>query len=365
MKFKIIREVFLEGIQIVQTGIGSQRENLILENILLESKGDRLFLTTTDLEIEIKTEVDIKNGVDGSITIAAKRLNEIIRQIDQDEVNLEVDKKNKVTIWTPNKKSIFSLFGLPADNFPEFPALLEGEGLSLSASLLNEMIKKVIFAVAVNDTRVVLCGVCILFKKGEIIIRATNGHRLALIKRELENILNENEYIIPTKILKQIPHIFKDNKIDLIITPTQVSLQDKKTVVYSKLITGKFPDYNKWLKSIEGAKEIRLNRREFLDAARRADIMTSERNNIIKIYLEKDTLFISARSPDIGEAKESINISYKGDNIEMGFNPKYLLEALANIEDEEILFCFSGVDKPVLLETIDKRQINLIMPIKI
>lgn len=362
MKFKIERGVFLEGIRIVLFGIGNPKESLILNNILLELKKNRLFLTSTDSEVNIKTELNVDGEIDGVIIIQAKKLGEIVQQIDDNEIIMEVGSKNKITILT--KKSTFSLPGLPADNFPIFPTLPKQKNISISTSLLIEVIKKVIFAVATNNTPHTLSGVCFLFKKNKIITCATNGHRLSVIKKDLQNKTKEYEVIIPIKILKEIPHIFKNgNIVDIIITPKQIGFQDKKTTIISKLIIGKFPDYKLIIPKSKN-KEIKLKKREFLDACRRVAVMTSERNNIIKIHPQKNQILINTNSPDIGEAKEKIKTSYKKDEAEMGLNPRYLLDALINIEDEEFIFAFNQTSDPILLKTTDDTQINIIMPIK-
>ncbi len=364
MRFRIERKKFLDSLQVVQSGVGSQRDNVILGNILLKSKDNKLTLTTTDLEIGIQTTLDIEGKTEGSITVPAKTLNEIIREIDKDIIDIEIDNKNRLSIST--NKSLFYLNGSPGELFPLFPTLPKQKNLSLSSSLLIKIIKKVIFAVAIDHPKYVLNGICFLLKNNELVAVAIDGCRLALVKKEIykkKNEKDEYEVIIPIKILKEISRIFKeDESIDLFITQNQIGIKNKKTTIISKLIIGKFPDYN--LMIPKEKNNIKLKKKEFLDATRRVAIVTLDKNNIVDIHLNKNSLLITANSPEIGEAKEEIKIAYQGIKTKISFNPKYLIEALINIEEEEIIASFGNPDDPVVLKTLDNNQTNVIMPKK-
>jgi len=367
MKIRGKKETLLENIQLVQ--ITSSKTTLpILSHIFIETYENKVTLITTDLELSIKNQIELEILEEGSICLPLKKLFEIIKELEEKEdVLIEVDESNRAVI--SSKNSIFHLFGLAKEDFPAFPEYVKEKFFTISSSLIKEMIRKTIFATAVDDIRYVLNGVFFIVSGNECKMVATDGHRLAFIKKTLpKEITEKSEVIIPTKALMEVNRIIPEDKdINIFIDKNKIIFQLDNLIIVSRLIEGKFPDYERVIPKDQD-KILKINNQRLSSTCRRIALMTSEKTNIIKLEISKDKLNLSSNTPNLGDAKEELEVNFQGEDIQISFNPKYIMDILKNIEQEEVNILLkspstSGIIKPGE-EKEGEEYLYVIMPVR-
>ncbi|MDI6736155.1 MAG: DNA polymerase III subunit beta [bacterium] len=350
MKIKSKKESLLESIQLIS--ITTPKTILpILSTILLEARENKLTLIATDLELSIKAHLELEVITEGSICLPLKKLSEIIRELeDKEDVLIEVDENNRAVI--SSKESVFHLFGLPKEDFPVFPEYEKEKSFKMESTLMKEMIRKTIFAAAVDEVHYVLKGVLFVVQGNQCKMVATDKHRLVFIKKTLPQDLTEGgEVIIPTKALTEVNRIIKeDKKIDILLDKNKIVFQTDEVIIISKLIEGKFPDYERVIPR-EQDKILKINNQKLFSTCRRIDLMTSENNNIVKLDISKNKINFSSNTPNLGDAREELEVYYEGEDMSIAFNPKYIMDVLKNIEQEGIIISLknpssSGIIKP-------------------
>lgn len=374
MKIKDKKENLLESIQLVQ--ITSPKTTLpILSNILIEAKEDKLTLISTDLELSIKVQSKIEVLEEGSVCLPLRKLVDIIRELEKDEdVVIEIGENNCAVI--SSKDSIFHLFGFPKEDFPIFPEYIEEKTFTIPSTLLKEAIRKVIFATAVDDIRYVLNGVFFVVSGNECKMVATDGHRLAFIKKILPGeVIERSEVIVPSKVLTELNKIIPENKnvnilLDknkIIFKIDQLSPQISSFIMVSKLIEGKYPDYERVIPK-EQDKILRINNQKLLSTCRRIALMTSEKTNALKFDISKNKLKLSSSTPNLGTAEEELEVDFQGNDIEISFNPKYIMDVLKNIEEEEVYILLKGSSNSILIKPVDRKEeeeyLCVVMPVR-
>ena len=327
----------------------------------MEARENKLTLIATDLELSIKTNLELEVITEGSICLPLKKLSEIIRELeDKEDVLIEVDENNRAVI--SSKESVFHLFGLPKEDFPVFPEYEKEKSFKMESTLIKEMIRKTIFATSTDETHYILKGVLFVVQGNQCKMVATDKHRLVFIKKTLpEELTEESEVIIPTKVLTEVNRIIKENQeINIFLDKNKIVFQtesnesdssDKKEIIIiSKLIEGKFPDYERVIPR-EQDKILKINNQKLFSVCRRIDLMTSEKTNIIKLDISKNKINFSSNTPNLGDAREELEVYYEGEDMQIAFNPKYIMNVLKNIEQEEITLSLknsssSGIIKP-------------------
>lgn len=367
MKIRSKKETLLEEIQSVQ--ITAPKTTLpILSYILIESKENKLTLMATDLELSIKNQIEMEILEEGSICLPSKKLIEIIRELeDKEDVLIEVDENNRAVISC--KEAIFHLFGLPKEDFPAFPEYAQEKSWTLSSSLIKEMIRKTIFATAVDEIRYVLNGVFFVVKGKECRMVATDGHRLAFIKKTLSSeISEESEVIVPTKALMDVNRLIPENKdINILLDKNKIIFQVDNLIIVSRLIEGKFPDYDRVIPKDQD-KILTINNQKLSSICRRVALM-SEKTNALLFNISKNVLILSSNTPNLGDAKEELEVNFQGDDIQISFNPKYIMDVLKNIEQEEVSIFLknpksSGLIKPSS-EKEGEEYLYVLMPVRL
>jgi DNA polymerase-3 subunit beta len=367
MKIRSKKETFLENIQLVQ--ITSPKTTLpILSNILIEANENKLTLITTDLELSIKTQTELEILEEGSICVPLKKLIEIIRELeDKEDVLIEVEENNRVVI--SSKESIFHLFGLPKEDFPAFPEYSQEKSFTISSSLIKEMIRKTVFATAVDEIRYVLNGAFFVIKGNECRMVATDGHRLAFIKKTLSNpIIEESEVIIPTKALTEVNRIIPEDKdINIFVDKNKIVFQVDDLIIVSRLIEGKFPDYDRVIPKDQD-KILKVNNQRLSAMCRRVSLMTSEKTNVLKFDISKNRLKLSSNTPNLGDAEEELEANFQGEDIQIAFNPKYIMDVLKNIEQEEVSIFLKSPSTAGMIKPIEEKEgeeyLCVIMPVR-
>jgi DNA polymerase-3 subunit beta len=329
----------LDALQSV-AGIVERRHTLpILANVLLRKNGATVELTTSDLEIQVRTSAEL-GGDAGELrtTVGARKLIDILRALPADQVvTLTHAAGNKLTLQ--GGKSRFTLQTLPADDFPLVNESVDfGPAFAVPQKTLRDLINQVHFAMAVHDIRYYLNGILFIAEANTLTLVATDGHRLALAQSPLEaTVPTRQEVILPRKTVLELQRLLSDEAtpIEMRFASNQAKFAFSGMEFVTKLVEGKFPDYNRVIPK-NHKNIVALGRLPLLNALQRAAILTSEKFKGVRINVEPGLLRISSNNAEQEEAKEELEVDYNGDAIEIGFNVTYLIDALSNIHQETL-----------------------------
>lgn len=367
MKLTIAKDQIISGLQAVQNIVGARTTLPVLSNVLLRAEGERLELTATDLDVTISCAVQAKVARAGATTLPVKKLFSIMREVSALEVELDIDDRNHCSVQAGS--SYFKLHGLPPEEFPPLPQFAETRRVVLPQDKVKTMLRRTSFAVSADETRYVLNGIFFSLKDHKVTMVATDGRRLALTDEEVDIPAElKAEFIVPTKAINELNRLLTDKgELDITFAENQAAfaLRDDKgfsVVVISKLVDGTYPNYRQVIPS-QSKERVPLPREEFLQALRRAEIMTSEKSNSVKVSLTRDTLAITANTPDVGEARELMAVNYKGADMAIAFNPGFLLDALKALDVDEVYFELSDELSPGVLK-MNGPFLYVIMPMR-
>jgi DNA polymerase III subunit beta len=340
MEVHCLKEELFKGVQLVQNAISPRSTLPVLSNILMESNGGSLRLSSTDLEVGIRCEVkaDIKSS--GATTIPARTLGEFLRTLeDGRELLMKVGDGQKIEIRAGRDKCI--LIGLPKEDYPVLPEFAQEKAIQLPAAVLKEMIKKTIFAVSTDETRYVLNGVNIIVEKGKTLMVSTDGRRLAFVQRENADKRAQVNAIVPTKAVHELQRVLTgdaggEEPVHVSFTENQVTFRYKTTLILSRLIEGHFPNFEQVIpKSHE--MQVKFNAKRLLAATQRAAVGTLEKGGSVRYSLSKGKLQISASAQGRVEVEAELEAPYEGDPFSIAFNPQYLIDAYRALDAEEIV----------------------------
>lgn len=368
MNLTISKEQIINGLQAVQNVVSTRTTLPILSNVLLRAEGDKLELTATDLDVTIACSVEAKVKKPGASTVPVKKLFGIVKELGNSEIDFEVDDKNICSIRSG--ASFYKINGLSADEFPPMPKFKEDKKVVLPQETVKGMMKKTSFAISTDESRYVLNGIFISLKDHKMTMVATDGRRLALVDEEVDVSENsQGEFIVPAKAVNELNRLLVDKgEVEVRYTENQASftLKDEKNgsvLIITKLIEGNYPNYRQVIPS-EVKERISLVREEFLHALRRAEIMTSDKSNSVKLTFGKNNLAITANSPEVGEARESIAINYKGKEMAIAFNPKYMIDPLNALANDEVFLELIDELSPGVLK-IQGPFLYVVMPMRL
>ncbi|MEW6517207.1 MAG: DNA polymerase III subunit beta [candidate division FCPU426 bacterium] len=366
MKFKCKRADLIYGVQTVLNAISNRNTLPILSNILFETDNNIVRLTGTDLEVSIKCQIPAEILSAGSITIPAKRLSEIVRELPDSDINLSLNDNSVITLTCD--KAIFKINGLPKDDYPVLPKVKPDKGFNLPKATLLNMIKKSIFAVSTDETRYVLNGVLFFMEGNKLRLVATDGHRLAMIDHNLEKNPNQKfNYIVPAKTLQELSKILDgEGEINIQITDNQIVFINAELILMSRLIDGQFPNYQQVIPK-QSERILHCETGTLLSATRRVSLMAVDKSSSVKYTFSSNKLTISANTPEVGEAQEELDLDYNGDSMSIAFNAKYILDVLKNISSEKCIMELSsnlnpGVFKP---QSESEEYVCIVMPMRL
>jgi DNA polymerase-3 subunit beta len=368
MNLTITKEQILNGLQAVQNVVSNRTTLPILSNVLLRAEGERLEFTATDLDVTVSCSVEAKVKKGGASTVPVKKLFGIVRELGASEIELEVDEKNVCTLRSG--PSFYKIHGLSSDEFPPLAKFKDDKKVTLPQEKIRSMAKKTSFAISTDEARYVLNGIFISLKDHKMTMVATDGRRLALVDEEVDvPDKSQGEFIIPAKAVNELNRLLQDKgEIEIKFSENQAAftLKDEKglsILIITKLIEGNYPNYRQVIPG-ETKERIPLNREEFLHALRRAEIMTSDKANSVKLAFGKNNLAITANTPEIGEAKESIAVNYKGKEMAIAFNPKYLIDPLNALSNDEVFVELIDELSPGVLK-INGPFLYVVMPMRL
>jgi DNA polymerase-3 subunit beta len=368
MNLIIPRENLLNGLQAVQNVVSNRTTLPILSNVLMRAEGNRLNLTATDLDVTVSCGVEAQVKIAGATTVPVKRLFGIARELSSPEIELDVDEKHICSVRSG--PSFYKINGLAAEEFPPLPNFKEDKKVVLPQETVRNMLKKTSFAISTDETRYVLNGIFFSLKEHKLTMVATDGRRLALVDEEVEvDEKSHGEFIVPGKAVNELNRLMQDKgNLELNYAENQAAftLQDEKgsaILLITKLIEGNYPNYRQVIPP-EAKERITLLREEFLHALRRAEIMTSDKSNSVKLAFGKNQLAITANSPDVGEAREAIAINYQGKEMAIAFNPRYLIDPLNALPNDEIFLELIDELSPGVLK-INGPFLYVVMPMRL
>lgn len=363
MKLKVAKEQILKGLQITQGVIGTRSTLPILSNVLIETDGDRLWLTSTDLEVSVRCSIAAEIETAGSTTLPAKKLFSIIRELPSSELSMEVDEKNSASLTCGS--SFFKILGLPREEFPSLPKQDDGFAYTLDQAVLKDMLSKTAYAASSDETRQFLNGVLLSFKNDKLTAVATDGRRLALIEHEMEFPKDaEGDMIVPSKAVNELLHsLGSEGQIKIRAVKNQVTFEFGDQVLFSKLIEGNYPNFRQVIPS-QAEHRIPIERETLLAAVRRVALLTSDRSNSIKLTFAKNKVEVSAQTQDIGEAHESIPVKFTGAELNVAFNPEFILDPLRHLTSDEVYLEFNDELSPGVIKC-DTPFLYVLMPMRI
>lgn len=365
MDIKLTKENLQKGIQTVQNAVSQKSSLPILFNILLETvKNNKIRLVATDLEIGIISTIDAEIQEEGAISIPAKKISDIVKELPGIKLSLSAKKNNQIIIKC--EKSTFKMMGLPKDEFPKVPELVDEDVLTLPQKLLKTMLNMTLFAVSKDETRYILTGVLFMAMESKLRLVATDGRRLATIEKEIPKSGGlVKKVIIPAKAVSELTRILKDEgEVKISFSENQLSFELDDTLLITRLIEGEYPNYEQVIpKQVE--EKIRLNKDLFYSAMKRASLFTAPDSQSIKLEILKNKLIISKSAQDGSESREEIDCDYNGEEMTIGFNPNYLMDVLKNIDEEEVGFELTTPDKPGVIRAGGNSYIYIILPMQL
>ncbi|MBI5599791.1 MAG: DNA polymerase III subunit beta [Deltaproteobacteria bacterium] len=349
MELNIDKNDFITVLQRIQ-GIVEKRNTMpILANVLMEAGGNSVNILATDLEIFIKDTCAASVKKNGSITVNARKLFEIIRQLPESSINIKAGEGDRISIKSGTAR--FNIVGLSSKEFPAFPIIDEGKLSKIEPEDLKDMVDKTAFAVSTDETRYNING--FFLERGDSTIRmvTTDGHRLAMIEKETANIPAENGgVILPRKGVTEIRRLLEEEGAFFFgITKKSATMKKDNTVINIRLIEGEFPDYKQVVPKDNDRRAV-LEKNNLLDSLKRVSILSSEKVKGVKFAFSDGKLVLSSSSPDIGDATEELPAEYNGGDMEIAFNARYFIEALEAIGDEKVAIELKDPLSPGLLK---------------
>ena len=376
MKFEIMRDHLLAGLNDVLKAVSSKTTVPILTGIKIDVTNEGVSLTGSDQDITIQTFIpEEENGeqvmtitATGSIVLQARMFNEIVRKLPTNEVEIEVT--NGFATYIRSGKSEFHLIGQDAIEYPLLPEVSDEEQFTIPADLLKSIIRETVFAVATSESRPVLTGVNWNIHEDELICVATDSHRLARRKTKLEQLpTGVSSVVIPGKSLNELNKILEDstNPVHVVMTNQQVLFKADNMLFFSRLLEGNYPDTSRLIPE-SYQTNVTINGKSLLQAIDRASLLAREdRNNVVRFEtLEGNAIEISSNSPEIGKVQEQIQVeSLEGETLKISFSAKYMMEALKAIDGQDVIIQFTGAMRPFILRSVhDDAILQLILPVR-
>lgn len=371
MEFTIEKEVLSKGLHRVQGIIEKKGTMPILLNVLIEAKGREINITATDLEVAFKERHTAEIKREGKVGILGKKLFEIVKELPEKIISLKL----KENFWVEIKsgKSVFNIMGIEVEKYPSLPSYDEQADFAEAPNkIINEMISKTIFAVSNDETRRNLMGVFMTQENKEennfLRMVATDGYRLSMIDRPIDKEIKgiEKGILLPKKGLWELAKILDEDgeKILVGVKQNNFIVKNGKKSLIIRLLDADFPDYQQVIPEKTKIK-FSLKRNEFLESLKRVSILASEKTKGVKFNLRDKIMELSSYNPEIGEAKEEISAEYKGEELVVGFNARFVLEALDNFESEDVIIAMEDANSPAIFKPVgDDLHKCIIMPMR-
>ena len=368
MRFTISREKLQEGLAAVTAAVPAKTTLPVLSNLLVETTERGIRLSATDLDIAVSTEVSADVETPGSITIPAKKLSEIARELPPSPVKVSASGEQRVTIECG--RSRFKLLGLPRDEFPSFPAVRFNESWRVKSGELQKLISHVAFAVSTEESRPILNGVLWELREDRMRMVATNGHRLSKMEVPVESSsAPPGDLIVPPKALEQIKRLFPaEEELEIARGENHLGFRSPFTSVFTRLVEGPYPNYEQVIPK-DNDRFCLCDKAALTSALKRMSVIASDQTHRIKMSFNTGMLKFSVTTPDLGEASDELPVNYNGDQLDIGFNATYLLEILRYMPTEQVRLTFKAPERAATIEPEGwddpAKYLCLVMPLRL
>jgi DNA polymerase-3 subunit beta len=369
MRLTISREKLQEGLNAVAASIPGKTTLPVLANILVETTDRGIKLSGTDLDIAVSTEVAADVETQGAVTVPARKLSEIARELPPAPVKLAAVGEQRVTLECG--RSRFKLMGLPRDEFPTFPAVQFGSSWRIKSAEVQKLIGHTAFAVSTEESRPILNGVLWELRPERMSMVATNGHRLAKMTVPVESATAapSNDLIVPPKALEQVRRLFPaEEELEIGRGENHIGFRSPFTAVYTRLIEGPYPNYEQVIPKDNDRIAV-IDKSSLISALKRMSVVASDQTHRIRLSFNSGMLKFSVQTPDLGEAQDELPVRYTGDQLDIGFNASYLLEILRYIPTDEVKITLKAPERAATLEpegwTDPASYLCLVMPLRL
>lgn len=363
MKITCSKNNLLKGVNTVMKAVPSKTTMPILECILIDASAGEIKFTANDMELGIETKVEGEIIEKGIVALEARLFSEIIRKLPDNDVTITSDGSNNTLIVC--EKAKFTILGKEGEDFPGLPYVEHDYQISISEFTLKEIIRQTIFSIAPNDSNKMMTGELFEINENELKVISLDGHRISIRKIELKNTYGDKKAIVPGKTLVEISKILNggtEDMVDIYFTENHILFEFDQTVVVSRLIEGNYFRVNQML-SNDYETKVTINKREFLDCIDRATLLVKEGDKRPIILNIADDVMELKITSQMGSMDEMIDISLEGKNIKIGFNPKFLIDALRVIDDETVDIYYMNPKAPCFIRDEGESYIYLILPV--
>lgn len=366
MRLTISREKLQEALVAVSAAVPSKTTLPVLGNLLLETTDRGLRISGTDLDISVSMEVVADVEAPGGITVPARKLSEIVRELPPSPVKLAASGEQRIVLECGKAK--FKLLGLPRDEFPAFPAVDFKNAWRLKSADLQKLISHTAFAVSVEESRPILNGVLWEVRDDALRMVATNGHRLAKMELPFDG-ASKAEFIIPPKALEQVRRLFPaDEELEIGRADNHIAFRSPFVSVFTRLIEGPYPPYDAVIPKDNDRIAV-IGKAELTSALKRMSVVASDQTHRVKLTFNSALLKFSVQTPDLGEGQDEIPIKYTGDPLDIGFNGVYLLEILRYMPTEEVKLTLKHPERAATMEPEGwqdpSKFLCLVMPLRL
>lgn len=368
MRFTISREKLQEGLSAVAASIPAKTTLPVLANILIETTDKGIRLSGTDLDIAVSTEITADVETPGAITVPAKKLTEIARELPPSPVKMSASGEQRVNLDCG--RSHFRLLGLPKDEFPSFPSVRFNESWRVRSGDLQQLISHTAYAVSTEESRPILNGVLWELRPERMRMVATNGHRLAKMELPITSVgAPSGDLIVPPKALEQIRRLFPaDEQLEIARGENHLGFRSPFTSVFTRLIEGPYPNYDQVIPKDNDRVAI-ADKVALVSALKRMSVIASDQTHRIRMSFNAAMLKFSVQTPDLGEAQDELPVRFTGDPLDIGFNAAYLLEILRYMPTDEVRLTFKAPERAATIEPENwseaAQYLCLVMPLRL
>ena len=366
MKFTITREQLQEGLSAVAAAIPAKTTLPVLSNVLVEATKQGIRLSGTDLDIAVGTLVAADVDAEGAVTLPAKKLSDIVRELPSAPIRVTAAGEQRVSLECGRTK--FKLLGLAREEFPSFPAVKFDKAWKTDAGIVHKLVGHVAFAASTEESRPILNGVLWELRPDRMRMVATNGHRLAKMDVPASG-GSTADLIVPPKALEQVRRLFApEASVEIAKSENHIGFRAGGTQVFSRLIEGPYPNYEQVIPR-ENDKSATVDKSALISALRRMSVVASDQTHRIRLAFAGAAAKFSVQTPDLGEAQDELALTYEGEPLEIGFNAMYLLEVLKYMPTDEVRFTFKAPERAATIEPVGWNDpasyLALVMPLRL
>jgi DNA polymerase-3 subunit beta len=359
----------LKGIQIVQSAVSSKSTLPVLSNILIETKTNQLKLAATDLEVGVRSFIKAEVVKEGALTVPAKTFSEFVKTLpDNQEIKITTEDATRMEIRSGKTRCV--VLGLPKEDFPVLPEFSEDNAVTMEAKTLLQMIRKTSFAASTDETRYILNGVYFMLDKGTARMVATDGRRLAFMACPVQEKKTNVAVIVPSKAIREIERLLTTeglgaDTVKISVTENQIAFKVAETVVISRLIDGHFPNYDQVIPKSADIR-VQLVAKDLLTMTQRAALGSGDRGGAVRFSLEKGRLKATGSAQGRVEVEDELPVDYSGANLEIAFNPQFVLDVLKNSDTSQVwLELTTSLNPGVIRPVGDDQILSVIMPMRV